>query len=268
MLKYTRNQFSRIFGISMESLRYLEKMGVIQVERNEENHYMEYRQDQIPMIHSIKTFQSAGISLDSIVPLSTQEKVPDHTTFIEQCMSQLEEKKKELDASLRYLHFIHRVYRDETKKLQQLQFRSIDECYFVQFDEKGRNSDLIHECMKTMPHLDLIVLIHAEDLSKTKLPVSFGLDLPLHIEPCARLIDVVKDSKELKIAPAGLYVYKVIFKENVLDIRQEDIEDMLNYAKEHQYTIDSDLFGFVMGPETLDGKNGFYIRMYLLLQKE
>lgn len=40
-MKFTRSQFSKTFGISMESLRYLEKNGSIQIARNQENQYME-----------------------------------------------------------------------------------------------------------------------------------------------------------------------------------------------------------------------------------
>ena len=41
-MKFTRSQFAKTFGVSMESLRYLEKNGILQIARNEDNQYMEY----------------------------------------------------------------------------------------------------------------------------------------------------------------------------------------------------------------------------------
>ena len=57
-MKFTRSQFAKTFGVSMESLRYLEKNGILQIARNEDNQYMEYTEDQIPIVLSIKKFGS------------------------------------------------------------------------------------------------------------------------------------------------------------------------------------------------------------------
>lgn len=67
-MKFTRSQFAKTFGVSMESLHYLEKNGILQIARNEDNQYMEYTEDQIPIVLSIKKFQQAGIPLEEILP--------------------------------------------------------------------------------------------------------------------------------------------------------------------------------------------------------
>ena len=80
-MKFTRSQFAKTFGVSMESLRYLEKNGILQIARNEDNQYMEYTEDQIPIVLSIKKFQQAGIPLEEILPL-TGSQVPDHPDLL------------------------------------------------------------------------------------------------------------------------------------------------------------------------------------------
>ena len=266
-MKYTRNQFSKIFGISMESLRYLEKTGIIQVSRNEENQYMEYTDDQMPMIHSIKMFQSAGISLERIVPLSKDDKVPQHSQFLLGCIHELEQKRKEIDSSIQYLNFIHDTYCEETRVLNRLMLRTEENWYYMVFDPKGKNSALIHECMKYLPHLSLMIVADTKELNNDELNVQLAFNLPLHVDACLPMIEVVRDSKELRKTSGGTYLYKVIFKENALELRREDIEDMLEYAKKHHYSLNQDLFGVIMGPDTVNGVKGFYLRLFLLLEE-
>lgn len=268
-MKYTRSQFAKIFGFSMESLRYLEKTGAIHVSRNEDNQYMEYPEDQIPVIYAVKVFQSAGIGLERILPLSKEDlQVPDHLCFLNQCIDELQQKQQEISDSIRYLRFIRDVYERETACVNALSLRTEESWQYMYFDAKALDPALIKECMTYLPHLGLMITVNHKELENEKYPVRFAFDLPLHVDCCRPLIQIAEKSGKLQSSQAGLYVYKVIFKENVLDLCREDIQDMLDYAKQHSYIIEQELFGVVMGPQIVNGKKGFYLRLFLLLEKE
>lgn len=266
-MKFTRSQFAKTFGVSMESLRYLEKNGILQVARNEDNQYMEYTEDQIPIVLSIKKFQQAGIPLEEILPL-TGSQVPDHAAFLERCIAGLTRQKEQIEASLGYLRFIQSVYRTEIQSADRLRLKWEGECFYLRFDPKGKNTQLIREAMQYLPHVDLMTIIDLDELDKPQPQVQLGLNLPLYIDSCKPLIETVAHSNQLHKTADGTYLYKVIFKENILRITRVDVEDMLDYAAQHQFVLQQEIFGFVMGPEIKDGRKGFYIRLYCLMEKD
>lgn len=266
-MKFTRSQFSKIFGISMESLRYLEKNGSLQIARNQDNQYMEYTEDQIPIILSIKKFQQAKIPLEDILPLTGQQ-VPDHTAFLDRCIEGLTQQKEQIEASLGYLKFIQSVYQEEIQKVNQLQLKWEGECFYLRFDPKGRNNSLIREAMQYLPHVDLMTILDLDQLCEEQPKVQLGLNLPLYIDSCKPLIQTVEHSNQLHKTADGTYLYKVIFKTNILQISRLDIQDMLDYAAQHHFALQQEIFGFVMGPEIRNQEKGYYIRLYCLIQKD
>ena len=96
----------------------------------------------------------------------------------------------------------------------------------------------------------------------------FGNYLPLYIDSCKPLIQAVEHSNQLHKTADGTYLYKVIFKTNILKICRSDIQDMLDYAAQHHFTLQQEIFGFVMGPEIRNQEKGYYIRLYCLIQKD
>ena len=142
------------------------------------------------------------------------------------------------------------------------------ECFYLRFDPKGKNTQLIREAMQYLPHVDLMTIIDLDELDKPQPQVQLGLNLPLYIDSCKPLIETVAHSNQLHKTVDGTYLYKVIFKENILRITRADIEDMLDYAAQHQFVLQQEIFGFVMGPEIKDGRKGFYIRLYCLMEKD
>ena len=266
-MKFTRSQFSKTFGISMESLRYLEKNGSIQIARNQENQYMEYTEEQIPIILSIKKFQQAKIPLEEILPLTGQQ-VPDHIAFLDHCIGELKQQKEQIEASLGYLQFIQSVYQEEIQKVNQLQLKWEGECFYLRFDPKGRNNALIREAMQYLPHVDLMTILDLDQLDEEQPKVQLGLNLPLYIDSCKPLIQAVEHSNQLHKTADGTYLYKVTFKTNILKICRSDIQDMLDYAAQHHFTLQQEIFGFVMGPEIRNQEKGYYIRLYCLIQKD
>lgn len=265
-MKFTRGQFARIFGITTESLRYLEKHGIIDISRNEENQYLEYTEQEIPIILAIKKFQQAGISLNQMVALSSA-KDPNHAEFLDQCVEALEKKKQEAEASLCYLRFIDQVYKEESAQVNHVSLREVKECFYLKFDPKGRNSELIRQCMEYLPHVDLMITVDPKQLFQPVLPVTLALNLPLYIDSCQPLIEVVKKSRQLQQTSPGIYLYKVIFCPDITHIEKSAVQELLDYAAQHAYSFSEPLFGFPMGPAIFNGIKGYYIRLYLLIEK-
>ena len=43
---------------------------------------------------------------------------------------------------------------------------------------------------------------------------------------------------------------------------------MLDYAAQHQFVLQQEIFGLGQGPEIKDGRKGFYIRLCCLMEKD
>lgn len=68
---YTISQLARAAGVPTSTIRYYERVGLVQLAKRADNNYRVYTEDTLQVIQFIRAAQSAGFTLDDIRALLT-----------------------------------------------------------------------------------------------------------------------------------------------------------------------------------------------------
>ncbi|NLW46583.1 MAG: MerR family transcriptional regulator [Firmicutes bacterium] len=119
MANYLRNQIAKMAGVSIETLRYYEKKGLIQPERSE-NGYRLYPEATIDRLNFIKRAKEAGFTLEEI---KKTFKLFDYQLDSEELSNIMAEgiiaKIKEIDGRIAGMMEIHGILFQIYEGLQQ-----------------------------------------------------------------------------------------------------------------------------------------------------
>lgn len=81
-------------GLSRSNIRFYEREGLLLVDRDQENNYREYTEEDVERIHKIKTLRMLGVPTADIKKLFADEVSFD--TVISDCMNRIKEQEQEL----------------------------------------------------------------------------------------------------------------------------------------------------------------------------
>lgn len=173
--KYTINQVSRFLNLSKEMIRYYEKQGVIEPDRNSSNNYRTYNIQSIFWLLEARQYKNLGINISDIPLLRTDGYISKTTDYLDELLVDL---KSELD----YKNLLF-------KRISQLKERfSLAEtnqgnhwvklipAYYTtrfvnrksqEFHEPAMSEDISNTLFsdKINPFLDCVLRIHADGLS-------------------------------------------------------------------------------------------------------
>ena len=105
-------KLSKTVGLQVETLRYYEKMGLLNPVSRSESGYREYNEESVKQILFIKQAKYVGFSLNEISELLTlrverdQHSCGDVKIIAEQKIVQIDKKMNELDKMRKALHAI------------------------------------------------------------------------------------------------------------------------------------------------------------------
>ena len=93
-------------GITKQNIRFYEKKGLLLPQRNQENSYREYSQEDIERLQKIKMFRKLDISIENIQRIFAGE---DEASIIQQHLDNLLEKKSSLETVITMCRFMLRT---------------------------------------------------------------------------------------------------------------------------------------------------------------
>lgn len=106
---YTIQKMARLSGLPESTLRYYEKIGLIQsVSRDKSSGHRRYRQDDLPLIEGMANLRATGMSIEQMreylgfVPKG-YEAAPERLHLLEMHKASLEAEMKRQQAHLHYL---------------------------------------------------------------------------------------------------------------------------------------------------------------------
>lgn len=65
-MKYSVGEVAKIFGLTTEGVRYLEKQGIIHSERDERTGYRVFDRESVARLKSMRTYQALGFTMEEI----------------------------------------------------------------------------------------------------------------------------------------------------------------------------------------------------------
>ncbi|EAC9079663.1 MerR family transcriptional regulator [Listeria monocytogenes] len=129
-------QAADMFGLTVDTLRYYERVGVIPPVHRNESGYRNYKTSDLNWVYLVKNLRNAGLSVESLIEFATLAQLRE-TQNVEAAQKQvLVDQLKELDEKLA-----------EMKKVRELLVYKIDsyDSHIAQFKAGELNADNVEK---------------------------------------------------------------------------------------------------------------------------
>ncbi|EAC3422471.1 MerR family transcriptional regulator [Listeria monocytogenes] len=129
-------QAADMFGLTVDTLRYYERVGVIPPVHRNESGYRDYKTSDLNWVYLVKNLRNAGLSVESLIEFATLAQLRE-TENVEAAQKQvLVDQLKELDEKLA-----------EMKKVRELLVYKIDsyDSHIAQFKAGELNADNVEK---------------------------------------------------------------------------------------------------------------------------
>ncbi|EPY9330817.1 MerR family transcriptional regulator [Listeria monocytogenes] len=129
-------QAADMFGLTVDTLRYYERVGVIPPVHRNESGYRDYKTSDLNWVYLVKNLRNAGLSVESLIEFATLAQLRE-TENVEGAQKQvLVDQLKELDEKLA-----------EMKKVRELLVYKIDsyDSHIAQFKAGELNADNVEK---------------------------------------------------------------------------------------------------------------------------
>ncbi|CBY61769.1 MerR family transcriptional regulator [Listeria monocytogenes] len=129
-------QAADLFGLTVDTLRYYERVGVIPPVHRNESGYRDYKTSDLNWVYLVKNLRNAGLSVESLIEFATLAQLRE-TQNVEAAQKQvLVDQLKELDEKLA-----------EMKKVRDLLVYKIDsyDSHIAQFKAGELNADNVEK---------------------------------------------------------------------------------------------------------------------------
>lgn len=124
--RYSSIDMARETGMSSEGLRFYERKGILQVDKDEKNGYRTYPIMKVPMMRSAKLLGTYGISLDSVA-----EIIQDHDHHLDHLDRTLEQAEARLNHDIEWKRRCLAALREQREIISH----GIGTVYFAELDE-------------------------------------------------------------------------------------------------------------------------------------
>jgi DNA-binding transcriptional MerR regulator len=268
-------EFSKIMGLSVDTLRYYEKCGLISPKRNKNNKYREYTEYEGIDVLRAKQYNSFGISLGDTITILNKENT------IEQQYEWLNLREREVDSKLNELillkNRIHDLRRTLSYGMRTLNSPMIDflpATYHLAFDDESISNIVFgkvsKEWVKYISLANIIVFlpynIQKQDVDDGILKTYLGLGIfkrDMELLDSEKLINksIVKELHEGK----GLFMRLVV--DDVFLLKRSNLEPLFTYIKNEGYKIIEDLSIIIHDLHIEDGQTKYSISVRAKIEK-
>ena len=95
-MEYTVNKLASLSGVSAQTLRYYDEIGLLSPERSSENDYRIYKDEQVDLLQQILFYRELGVGLDEIKSIVSSPEF-DREAALENHLTSLKEKRDQLE---------------------------------------------------------------------------------------------------------------------------------------------------------------------------
>ncbi|PIO83339.1 MerR family transcriptional regulator [Loigolactobacillus backii] len=120
---------SEVLGVSVDTLRYYERVGVIPPVKRDKNGYRNYRDKDLNWIFLAKSLRGAGMSIESMIDFASLAQSNEDVTaaqkeVLHEQMEQLDKKFAELEKTRQILKYKIDTYDDHLAKFKSGEMNS------------------------------------------------------------------------------------------------------------------------------------------------
>jgi DNA-binding transcriptional MerR regulator len=118
---YTIGQLARAAGVPTSTVRYYERIGLLQPETRTAGNYRLYAEEALKRVHFIRAAQATGFTLEDITALlPLQDATPD---VCQDVQSLIVERLGDLEKRMAGLRHVQRVLKTTLKRCQETQWQ-------------------------------------------------------------------------------------------------------------------------------------------------
>ncbi|MCR5701799.1 MAG: MerR family transcriptional regulator [Lachnospiraceae bacterium] len=263
-------ELSKIFNICVDSIRYYEKVGILNPTRNEENNYRYYSIEDFRRLALIREMLGLGFSTDKIKEFVTDRSIEKTKTSLVTELNAIDEQIKALEYSRKNLqHRLDSIYTMEERY-------SNEEIKEIEYGKRGGIMVKDGHIPDNMVDYYLIQYMNNNNhyIGTVCSCDCYTLDLPASNpeSPYYRTKNVFFYSEKFTkkecnfFLPEGLYL-SILYKGPLAKTKQL-LPTMFDYAKEHNYEVVGDPieFCYIDEYETND-ENEYIIEIELPVSK-
>ena len=258
----TVGEIAEVLGLSVETIRYYGREGLIHPQKNPMNGYWEYSSDDVLRISDILFYRYMNMSISNIRKIMEGAPLEDIGDIMDDTEGELVQKIRELTLSLEELHLWRQDYKEELKNIGKFSIAQKPKVLRIgRYQEEGEN---------IASYLKGNIRIDADDWCNVKL--SFYTDLKndpetMHhyialnssdkTEATNALLDVIEEPEEWCLKT------EAYLSENL----HEMIDPMLKYASENGIRLDDRIYGHERTNYYENGKRKWIYSLYAPIKK-
>ena len=256
-MHYSRSDCARILGISMDTLRYYESIGIVTPGRKKDTGRIVYTEKEILALLGFMKTKSFGYSNSELAAVFIAHT---NDAGFTDTISRLERQIRQLSELCAYLRGIGgNLYDDFRRNAGRVSIRELPQRDFLLFEPK--NERWIAKATQGFPYLNFGYWIDRRCLTG-ELPwnVRLGVDIcPLRI-PHPQLYEELIHSGCVHSNGSGIKISLNKVCHQLEDIRPESFEPMAAYARAHCFHLNGDVFGGILTRDSfIYRQNGEFI---------
>lgn len=263
---YSTSQFTKLLGVTIDSLRHYERYQIFAPIKNPCNNYRQYSDQDGLKVLTAKLYRSFDIPVVKVSKTMNGVSEEGHLNLIKQ-------KKNEIEQEIQRLQLL-KLRLEELENLYQLQYESIGTVQEIELPliyrlrcdiSSTMTTHVMKQWIEQLPYTVLSMTIPLESIFKEN--GTYPIQLGLHAQK--RYVEqfnlYVGDPVE--VLPGGLGLCLTIAVLDVFAISQEQLMPLIEKAKEKHYKFLEDLSVKLEGLEVEEGQVKYVISIRVAVEK-
>ena len=252
-VKYTVNKFSQLLGMSQATLRHYRTMGLLQPEKDEQNGYYYYSQEDAVRTLSIKRYRSLDMPLSGVQEVVGGLSAREQYEWLEKSDEELSQQIERMQAALEH----RKGVREYLKMMLEKEGVTEEICwnqpfyglYFLGAVKDLPPEALIERWTACTPYPYLTVKIPKEELREA------GRTEPYHTQVGLGIIEQwqkycgLPTEPPAERVPGGRSVRIFLKTENLFALSPKDLAPLLDYVQKSDLEILHNSSGWVVVSE-------------------
>lgn len=264
-MNYTIGDFSKILGITVDTLRFYEKRGIVEPTKNKENNYRYFNDLDARKLLMSKWYRSIDFSLNDVTDIVNNPSIGKVTQKIEEIQINLEEKIKMNTLLLNKISEIKKDITDIQSSLYQFEIKKLPGIYRLRQTNKDtllKDSlleDVINEWMNSFPYSFRSFRLDKKSFfQESCLNYNWGLAI---FEDEMQYVDIkVNDITEYICPHTYLSTFMPIADYEEY-LSKSSIQFIIDYLNENNYTVVGDIIGKLIITEKVNSQYQSYIEV-------
>lgn len=268
-MRYKIGSFEHLTGVPRGSLRYYDKLELLQPHRDDLNSYRYYDEEDLIRLVQIRQYNSFGILLDRLPTYHHEVDCSEMLNIFSQTRAELEETIEMLNDKLARMKGHEMKFGAITRSTgisEPYQMSAIYRLFITDAEVANHENtpEIIRRWMSYMPYTHSTIRIRCADFfsnSEGPLPVDIGIGLMKRyfVQLGEELVPPIQYS------PMSSRVSFLVAVDDLRSITKKTFEPLLEHLRERNFMLLDDIFGWIVYITTKARKPLYHISFHVAI---